>query len=206
MTTTSENATYTAPDGKSWAERRRVAPTSLELYRANTAALEAARVGSCQMRYSLVGEAISFYFRFENELPSGRIGFTFPVMYPENLIKEGWKKYFLTLDIHAGGQLVVEARGRFERDGVPLDVLGEFIRVVGGGPGVAHDQITWTDPRNKESVGTTMEALLDEKFKDGTPKYCRKGDSLRDLSIEGWVAVITRYAKDSALRRRAVKI
>jgi hypothetical protein len=51
-----------------------------------------------------------------------------------------------------------------------------------------------------------MEGLLDEKFKDGTPKYCRKGDSFRDLSIEGWVAVLTRYAKDAALRRRALKI
>lgn len=206
MSMTVSNPTYTAADGKSWAERRRLAPTSLELYQANAQALTSAGVSACQMRYSLIGEAVSFFFRFEDKLPGGRIGFTFPFMYPENLVKEGWKKYFLTLEIMAGGQMMVEARGRFERDGVPLEITGELIRVVGGGPGFPHDLVTWTDVRNKEQGTATMESLLEEKFKDGMPKYCRQGDTLRDLSIEGWVAVITRYAKDAAMRRRALKL
>lgn len=200
------NPTYTTGDGKSWAERRRLAPTSLELHKANSQALVAAGVSSCQMRYSLVGEDVSFFFRFENEVPTGKIGFTFPLMYPENLVKEGWMKYFLTLHIVSSGQLEVEARGRFEREGVPLEVQAELLRVVGGGPSFPHDLITWTDVRNKEQGSATMEGLLGETFKDGTPKYCRKGDTLRDLSVEGWVAVITRFAKDAALRRKAIKI
>ena len=81
----------------------------------------------------------------------------------------------------------------------------ELLRVVGGGQSFPHDLVTWTDSRNKEQGSATMEGLLGETFKDGMPKYCRKGDNLRDLSIEGWVA-ITRYAKDTAVGRKAIKI
>lgn len=197
---------YTTADGKSWPERRRQAPTSIELYQANKQALETAGVDACQMRWALVGEEISFFFRFEDELPVGRLAFVFPLMYPENLIKEGWKKYFLTLDITAENQLFVQARGRFERDGVPLDVEAEFLRAVGHGTGIGRDEIIWTDARNRESSTHAMDDVLVAKFKDGTNKYCRGGDLLRDLSVEGYVAVLTRFVKDMALQRRALKI
>ncbi len=199
-------ATYQSTDGKSWPERRRQAPTSMELYKANVTALEAAGVSACQMRFALVGEKVSFYFRFDGELPRGRLGFTFPMMYVENLINEGWTKYFLTLDISREGQLITEARGRFAREGVTLDVLGEYVRIVGQGRGVGQDLVTWTDTRNKEQGTFTMEDTLAAKFKDGTNKFCRGGDSLRDLSIEGYVAVLTRRVKDTALRRKAIKV
>jgi len=200
------SGSYTTADGRSWPERRRQAPSSIELYQANKQGLETAGVGACQMRWALVGEEISFFFRFEDELPSGRLAFIFPLMYPENLIKEGWKKYFLTLDITVENQLFVQARGRFERDGVPLDVTAEFLRVVGRGTGIGQDLIGWTDTRNGESSSSSMEEVLRAKFKDGTNKYCRGGDTLRDLSVEGYVAVLTRYIKDMALRRRALKV
>ncbi|MDY0002266.1 MAG: hypothetical protein RBU30_13295 [Polyangia bacterium] len=206
MAAITTGSTFKAPDGQSWAERRRLAPTSFELYKANAQALEAAGVASCLMRYSLVGEAISFFFKFENEVPSGRIGFTFPMMYPENLIKEGWKKYFLTLQIQSGGQLTVNARGRFVREDVPLEIEAELQRAVGGGQSFPQDLITWTDQRTKEQGSESMAGLLGTTLKDGTPKYCRKGDNLRDLSVEGWVAVLTRFVKDSALRRKAIKV
>lgn len=199
------NPTYVSTDGKSWPERRRQAPTSMELYKANADALEAAGVHACQMRFALVGEKVSFFFRFEDELPRGRLGFTFPMMYVENLMNEGWQKYFLTLDITREKQLAVEARGRFEREGVPLDVKADFLRVVGQGRGIGQDIIQWTDTRTHDADVYTMEEVLTAKFKDGTNKYCRGGDTLRDLSIEGYVAVLTRYAKDMAMRRRAIK-
>lgn len=192
-------------DGKTWEERRRKAPTVLELYQNNAAALESGGVRACQMRYSLVGEQISFYFRFEDEMPS-RLGFEFPMTYPENLRAEGWKKFHLTLDVLAEGQLFVQMRGRYERDGVPLDVVTRFIRIVGKGVGIADDWVSYTDARNREAGETSMAAILDDKFKDGTPKFTRKGDSIRDLSVEGHVAILTRYLKNAALRRRAIKV
>ena len=200
------NSTYTSGDGKSWPERRRQAPTSIELYRSNAAALETAGVSQCQMRFAMVGEKISFFFRFEKELPRGKLEFVFPMMYVENLQKEGWTKYFLTMDITSDKELFVEARGRFERDGVVLDVVGQYLRVVGAGRGIGQDLVTWTDTRNGEMDTFNMEETLSAKFKDGTNKYCRGGDTLRDLSIEGYVAVLTRRVKDTALRRKAIKV
>ena len=200
------SGTYTSADGRSWPERRRQAPSSIELYQANKEALGTAGVNACQMRWALVGEEISFFFRFEDDLPSGHLSFVFPLMYPENLVKEGWKKYFLTLDVTDENQLLVHVRGRFEREGVPLDVVASFLRVVGRGTGIGQDLIDWTDARNGESGTFTMDEVLRAKFKDGTNKYCRGGDTLRDLSIEGYVAVLTRYIKDTALRRRAIKV
>ncbi len=205
MPTAMSNPTYMAADGKSWPERRRRAPTSMELIQANAEALQAAGVHACQMRFAMIDDQVSFFFRFEDELPRGQLGFTFPMMYVENLVKEGWKKYFLTLDITTDKQLAVEARGRFEREGVPLDVKAEHLRVSGQGRGIGQDIIQWTDTRTRDADVYTMEEILTAKFKDGTNKYCRGGDTLRDLSIEGYVAVLTRYVKDMAMRRRAIK-
>ena len=100
--------------------------------------------------------------------------------------------------------MFVEVRGRFERDAVPLDVKFEFLRTIRGGRGVGHDLVEFVDTRTREQVDTTMESVIDERLKDGTRKYCRKDDTLRDMSVEGFVAILTRYLKDSAIRRRVL--
>lgn len=193
-----------APGGINWEERRRVAPSTIELWKSNVAALEECGVQSCQMRYALIDGAQSFVFTFDQVVPAGRIGLTFPATYPENYQAEGWSKLIMTLDATVEKEMLVHIRGRYERDSVPLDVDVEFLRTIRGGKGVGKDLVTAVDTRNQQSEQTSLEALIDEKNVDGMRKYCRKDDNLRDMSVEGFVAIVTRFLKDVAIRHRAL--
>lgn len=193
-----------APDGINWAERRRIAPSTIELWKSNVSALQACGVKSCQMRYALIDGKQSFVFTFNQAVPTGRIGLTFPATYPENYVNEGWSKLIMTLDATVEKEMLVHIRGRYERDNVPLDIDVEFLRTIRGGRGVGKDAVTTTDARNQQAEHTTLEALINEKNVDGNRKYCRKDDNLRDMSVEGFVAIITRHLKDVAIRRRAM--
>ncbi len=192
-----------APGGINWAERRRVAPSTIELWKSNVTALQECGVNSCQMRYALIDGAQSFVFTFSQAVPMGRIGLTFPATYPENYVDEGWTKLIMTLDASVEKEMLVHIRGHYERDNVPLDVDVEFLRTIRGGRGVGKDTVTTTDTRNQDSEHTSLDALIQEKNVDGNRKYCRKGDNLRDMSVEGFVAIITRHLKDVSIRHRA---
>ena len=200
--TTSSNSG--APGGINWAERRRVAPSTIELWKSNVSALQECGVASCQMRYALIDGKQSFVFTFNQAVPMGRIGLTFPATYPENYVTEGWTKLIMTLDATVEKEMLVHIRGRYERDSVPLDIDVEFLRTLRGGRGVGKDMVTTTDARNGQVEHTTLDDLIQEKNVDGVRKYCRKDDNLRDMSVEGFVAIITRYLKDVAIRRRAM--
>jgi len=192
------------PDGINWAERRRIAPSTIELWKSNVAALQACGVASCQMRYALIDGAQSFVFTFNQAVPAGRIGLTFPATYPENYVSEGWTKLVMTLDATVEKEMLVHIRGHYERDNVPIDVDVEFLRTIRGGRGVGKDVVSTTDARNQHVEHTTLEDLIQEKNVDGDRKYCRKSDNLRDMSVEGFVAILSRYLKDIAIRRRAM--
>lgn len=193
-----------APGGINWAERRRIAPSTIELWKSNVTALQNCGVESCQMRYALIDGKQSFVFTFNQAVPSGRIGLTFPATYPENYVDEGWTKLIMTLDATLEKEMLVHIRGSYERDSVPLDIDVEFLRTIRGGRGVGKDTVSTTDTRNSEAEHTSLEALIEELNVDGIRKYCRKDDNLRDMSVEGFVAIITRYLKDVAIRRRAL--
>lgn len=193
-----------APGGINWAERRRAAPSTIELWKSNALALQECGVEACQMRYALIDGNQSFVFAFNQAVPTGHIGLTFPSTYPENYVSEGWTKLIMTLDATVQKEMLVHIRGRYERDNVPLDVDVEFLRTIRGGRGVGKDAVTTTDTRNHQAEHTSLEALIEEKNVDGNRKYCRKDDNLRDMSVEGFVAIITRYLKDVAIRRRAL--
>jgi hypothetical protein len=198
------SSTRGAPGGINWAERRKIAPSTIELWKSNVTALQECGVTSCQMRYALIDSNQSFVFTFNQAVPSGRIGLTFPSTYPENYVNEGWTKLIMTLDATVEKEMLVHIRGRYERDDVPLDVDVEFLRTIRGGRGVGKDVVTTTDMRNQNAEHTTLDALIHEPNVDGDRKYCRKTDNLRDMSVEGFVAIITRYLKDVAIRRRAL--
>ncbi len=192
------------PGAINWEERRRIAPSTIELWKSNVTALENCGVKSCQMRYALIDGNQSFVFTFSQKVPAGRIGLTFPATYPENYVSEGWSKLIMTLDATVEKEMLVHIRGRYERDSVPLNVDVEFLRTIRGGRGVGKDMVTTEDARNQEAEQTTLEKLIEEKNVDGNRKYCRKDDNLRDMSVEGFVAIITRYLKDVSIRRRAM--
>ncbi|MFH2009182.1 MAG: hypothetical protein ABI333_21515 [bacterium] len=193
----------TGSDGINWQERRRQALSTIELYKANLTALNACGVEACQMRYAFIGGEKSFLFSFEDEMPRGRIALTFPMTYPENYEAEGWKKLILTLDVSTDKQLLVSIRGRYERDEVPFDIDVEFLRTLRGGRGIGRDVVSVTDTRSGEVIDSSMEQVIEEKHADGNLKYCRKSDTLRDMSVEGFIAILSRYFKDCAIRRRA---
>jgi hypothetical protein len=193
-----------APDAINWPERRRNAPSTIELWKSNVTALKECGVTSCQMRYALIDGKQSFVFTFSQVVPTGRIGLTFPATYPENYVNEGWTKLIMTLDATVEKEMLVHIRGRYERDNVPLDVDVEFLRTIRGGRGVGKDVVVTTDTRNQQTEQTTLDALIEEMNVDGYRKYCRKGDTLRDMSVEGFVAILTRYLKDVAIRQRAL--
>jgi hypothetical protein len=193
-----------APGGISGAERRRIAPSTIELWKSNVTALQNCGVESCQMRYALIDGKQSFVFTFNQAVPTGRIGLTFPATYPENYVDEGWTKLIMTLDATLEKEMLVHIRGSYERDNVPLDIDVEFLRTIRGGRGVGKDTVYTTDTRNGEAEHTSLEGLIEEKNVDGMRKYCRKDDNLRDMSVEGFVAIITRHLKDVAIRRRAL--
>jgi len=193
-----------APGAINWAERRRVAPSTIELWKSNVTALQDCGVDSCQMRYALIDGKQSFVFTFNQAVPSGRLGLTFPATYPENYVNEGWTKLIMTLDATVEKEMLVHIRGRYERDNVPIDIDVEFLRTIRGGRGVGKDTVSTTDARNNQTDHTSLEGLIEEMNVDGNRKYCRKTDNLRDMSVEGFVAIITRYLKDVAIRRRAM--
>jgi hypothetical protein len=185
-------------------ERRKNLPT-LELWQENIKALNAAGLTNCQMRYALSGGNLSFFVRFENEVPVGKLNIIFPEVDHRILTGEGWAKFVLTVTINDEGRLVIETSGRYERDQVPLDVKILFERDIGLGVGIGTDQIQATDARNGEVSETSMREIIDEKLKDGERRYSRKDDEVTTVSIEGMVAIASRYLKQLATRRRVLK-
>jgi hypothetical protein len=185
-------------------ERRRNLPT-LELWQENIKALNAAGLTNCQMRYALAGGNLSFFVRFENEVPVGKLNLIFPEVDHSLLTGEGWSKFVLTVTINDEGRLVIDVWGRYERDQVPLDVKVVFIRDIGLGVGIGTDQIQATDVRTGELVEDSMRSIIDEKLKDGERKYSRKDDDVTSVSIEGMIAIANRYLKQLAARRRVLK-
>ncbi len=204
MVSPGESSTGNGASGKvDWKERRRVALSTIELWKANVTALQDCGVTACQMRYALIGGKQSFVFMFSDRVPAGRIALTFPATYPENYLAEGWTKLIITLDATVEKEMLVGIRGRYERDGVPLEADVEFLRTIRGGRGVGKDMVSITDTRSARVEHTTLEELIQTKNVDGNRKYCRKDDTLRDMSVEGFVAIVTRYLKDVSIRHRA---
>lgn len=188
---------YSGPD------RRKNLPT-MDLWQENIKALNQCQVSKCQMRYALTAEELTFLMRFENEIPVGRLNFLFPAIEREMLISQGWEKFILTLGVSDEGNLSVEIRGHYKRDGVPLDTRVRFVRDLGVGVGIAEEEATFTDRRDGSEHPSSISAILDTKLKSGERKYARKDDDVKTLSVEGMVAVLCRYLKDSAVRRRVL--
>ncbi len=186
---------YSGPD------RRKNLPT-MELWQENIRALNQLDLSNCQMRYALTEDGLVFLLRFENDVPVGRLHFVFPEIDKDNLVRSGWRKFVLTLSITDEGRLSIDMWGRFEKDSVPLDVKTLFVRDLGLGVGLAEDKVSFTDTRDGTVVDSTLAEILEAKLKSGEPKYARKDDNVRDVSVEGIVAILTRYFKDSAVRRR----
>lgn len=189
--------------GYSGPERRKNLPT-MELWQENIRALNQCQVSKCQMRYALTAQELTFLMRFENEIPIGRLNFIFPSLEKDDIISEGWQTFVLTLGISEEGTLSVEIRGHYNRDGVPLDTRVRFVRDLGAGVGVAEDSVTFTDRRDGSSHPATLNEIIAIKLKSGEPKYARRDDDIKTLSIEGMVAVLCRYMKVSAVRRRVL--
>jgi hypothetical protein len=186
---------YTGP------ERRKNLPT-MELWQENIKALNQCEVGNCQMRYALTPEELTFLMRFEDEIPVGHLHFVFPEIDRSSLVSQGWARFVLTLGISVEGELSVEIRGHYTRDNVPLDVRAKFVRDIGAGVGIATDEVSFIDKRDSSEHPTTLEAIMGEKLKSGDLKYARKDDDVRSVSVEGMVAILSRFFKDSAVRRR----
>ncbi|MCD6499165.1 MAG: hypothetical protein J7M25_12815 [Deltaproteobacteria bacterium] len=195
--TTRSGQDYTGPD------RRKNLPT-MELWQENIRALNQCSLSNCQMRYALTSDELTFLVRFENEIPVGRLNFVFPDVDKDRLVGDGWKRFVLTVSITDEGRLSVDLWGRYERDSVPLDIKGKFVRDIGLGIGVAEDVVSFVDTRNGTTEDNTLQQILDTKLKSGEPKYARKDDSVSSISVEGMIAVLTRYFKDSAVRRRVL--
>ena len=204
--TDASGRTYTAPDGTRKPDRRHQGIPTMELWKKNIEGLQEAGVRGCLFRYSLDPEGnITFVIRVEDEPPVGRLKFNFPLVEKPLIQAAGWKRFNLTLEIFEGGLLTVTVKGRFERDNVPLEVNLEFERVHGMGIGIARDYISFIDRRNGDRGESSMKDVLDAKLRDGTRKFCRSGDTVRDLPVEGIVAILGRFLKDAALRRRVVR-
>ncbi len=188
---------YTGPD------RRKNLPT-LELWQENIKALNQLNLYSCRMRYAMTPDGITFLLRFEDQIPVGALQFVFPDVDRDRLVKEGWVRFVLTLTVTVEGTLAVDLWGRYERDTVPLDVKVAFVRDIGLGVGVGTDEVTFTDARDGTVVASSFKEIIEARLKTGEPKYARKDDRVHDISVEGMVAVLTRYLKDSAVRRRVL--
>jgi hypothetical protein len=184
---------------------RRKCYTMQELWQENTKALKASGLSSCQMRYVLAGGNLSFFIRFSDQVPSGRLDLSFPLVDRTWLEREGWTRFVLNIEVAEDGRLAVDIRGTYERDGVTLDVHESLDRTTGLGSGIGRDAIELTDLRTDESPETTLREVIDEKMKDGTRKFARREDNLRDLAVEGIVGILTRFLKDAAVRRRVVR-
>jgi len=195
--TTKRGQNYAGPD------RRKNLPT-MELWQENIRALSQCNLSNCQMRYALTADELTFLVRFENEIPVGRLNFVFPDVDKDRLVGDGWKRFVLTVSITDEGRLSVDLWGRYERDGVPLDIKGKFVRDIGLGIGVAEDVVSFVDSRDGSTEESTLQHILDTKLKSGESKYARKDDSVSSISVEGMIAVLTRYFKDSAVRRRVL--
>lgn len=189
---------YSGPD------RRRQLPT-MELWQENIKSLNSNNLTNCQMRYALSGGDLTFLVRFENEIPVGKLDLVFPEMEHSTLIEEGWRKFVLTIFINDEGQLKIEMRGRYERDGVPLDIKLEFTRDIGMGVGIDIDRIQMTDTRNGESGETSLVEIIDERLKDGERRYARKDDEVTNVSVEGMVAILARFLKQFSVSRRILQ-
>lgn len=186
---------YTGP------ERRKNLPT-LELWQENIRALNQSELSNCQMRYALTGDELTFIMRFENQVPTGRLNFLFPELDRKRMASDGWIKFILTLSFSDDGRLSVEMRGRYERDSVPLDIKVNFVRDIGLGVGIAQDEVSYSDARDGYSENSSISEIIEATMKSGERKYARKDDDVRQISVEGMIAVLTRYMKDSAVRRR----
>ncbi len=188
---------YTGPD------RRKNLPT-LELWQENIKALNQLSLFSCKMRYAMTPDGITFLLRFEDQVPVGALQFVFPDVDRDRLVKDGWVRFVLTLTVTVEGTLAVDLWGRYERDTVPLDVKVAFVRDIGLGVGVGTDEVSFTDVRDGTVVTSSFKEIIEARLKTGEPKYARKDDQAHDISVEGMVAVLTRYLKDSAVRRRVL--
>jgi hypothetical protein len=184
-------------------ERRNELPT-MELWQENIKSLNSNNLTNLQMRYALSGSDLTFLVRFENEVPSGKLDLVFPEMEHANLIEEGWQKFVLTIFINDEGELKIEMRGRYERDEVPLDVKLEFTRDIGMGVGIDIDVIQMTDTRSGESGETSLGEIIDEHLKDGERRYARKNDETTNVSVEGMVAILSRFLKQFSVSRRVL--
>ncbi len=189
--------------GYSGPERRKNLPT-MELWQENIRALSQCQVTGCQMRYALTPQELTFLFRFENQIPMGRINFLFPSIERESVVSECWQTFVLTLGISDEGKMSVEIRGFYNRDGVPLDVRVQFVRDLGVGVGIVEDSVSYTDRRDGSTHSSTLAEIISTKLKSGDPKYSRKDDDVKNISVEGMVAVLCRYMKVSAVRRRVL--
>jgi hypothetical protein len=191
------NEQYSGP------ERRKNLPT-MELWQENIRALNQNSLRSCQMRYAVTRDKVTFIMRFEDEVPVGRVNFVFPVLDERALVADGWSRFVLTVSISDAGRLAVEMWGRYERNNVPLDVKAVFVRDIGLGVGIAADEISFTDARDGSTETTSLAAVVDAKMRSGERKYARKGDDVRQVSVESIIGILTRYMKDSAVRRRVM--
>ena len=192
--------TIDTPEYKGPDRRKHLA--TMELWQENIKALNQGNLTNCQMRYALSEGAITFIVRFENEIPMGNFNFSFPEFDQANLTEAGWTKFVLTITINDEGKLAIEMWGRYERDEVPLDIKMMFERDIGLGVGIAKDTITATDDRNAETIDATFQDVIDEKMKDGEPRYARKDDDVQNVSVEGMIAILGRYLKQLAVSRR----
>lgn len=185
-------------------ERRRTLPTQ-ELWKANISALDELHVSGCHMRYSLVEEKLVFLLQFHDDVPQGRLNLVFPVVVSSDLSAAGFKRFNLTVECEKTGELGICIVARFERENVPLHVRVEVQRTIGRCTGIGKDVVTYMDLRNGEQIETSMKEILELRLKDGSPKYCRRDDTVRELSVEGIVAILGRFLKDTALRRRLLR-
>lgn len=182
-------------------ERRKNLPT-LELWQENIRALNQNNISNCQMRYAVTPDSLTFIMRFENEVPVGQLDFFFPDVDSKKVISDGWARFVLTVTVSDEGRLSVDIWGRYERDSVPLDVKVVFVRDIGMGVGIANDEISFTDARDSSSETTSFATVIDAKMRSGDRKFARKDDDVRQVSVEGMIAILARYLKDSAVRRR----
>jgi hypothetical protein len=184
-------------------DRRKNLPT-MELWQENIKALNEAHLTNCQMRYALAEDSLAFFVRFENEVPVGKLNIIFPEVDKRILAGEGWAKFVLTVTINDEGRLAIDAWGRYERDQVPLDVKVEFVRDIGLGVGIGTDLVQVTDARNGEVTETTLREIIDETLKDGERRYSRKEDDVTTVSVEGMIAISSRFLKQLAIRRKVL--
>ncbi|MFH2008764.1 MAG: hypothetical protein ABI333_19410 [bacterium] len=195
---TGQGKGYAGPD------RRKQLPT-MELWQENIKSLNQNNLTGCQMRYAFTDGKLTFLVRFEDAIPAGKLDLIFPELEHKLLVEEGWTKFILTITINDEGKLAIEMRGQYERDGVPLDVKLVFTRDIGLGLGIESDTISITDTRTAETVNTTVTAIIDDKLKDGERRYARKNDEVTSISVEGMIAILSRFLKQHAVANRVLK-